>query len=94
MITIQMIRWFVIWLLVFSVGLLLGSLVLASSAARTAFLLVAIFGVQVTIAVAWIAAHVAQLEHELAKYVENHAEADAAKKLAEFLRKSGSMPAR
>ena len=37
MITIQMIRWFVIWLLVFSVGLLLGSLALASTAARTAF---------------------------------------------------------
>ena len=94
MITIQMIRWFVIWLLVFSVGLLLGSLALASTAARTAFLLVAIFGTQVAIAVGWIAAHVAQLERELAKYVENHAEADAAKKLAEFLRKSGSIPAR
>ena len=84
MITIQMIRWFVIWLLVFSVGLLLGSLALASTAARTAFLLVAIFGTQVAIAVGWIATDAAQLECELAKYVENHAEADAAKKLAEF----------
>ena len=62
MITIQMIRWFVIWLLVFSAGLLLGSLAMASTTARTAFLLVAIFGTQVAVAVGWIAAHVAQLE--------------------------------
>ena len=34
----------------------------------------AIFGTQVAVAVGWIVAHAAQLERELAKYVESHAE--------------------
>ena len=40
----------------------------------------------------WIGAHVAQLERELAKYVENHAEADAAKKLAELCASPARFP--
>jgi hypothetical protein len=38
-------------------------------------------------------AHVAKLEEELAKYAENLSDPEAAKKLAEYLRKSASIPA-
>ncbi len=94
MITVRMIRWFVIWLLAFSVLLLVLAFIFVPAGTREVHLVLAVVLTQITIPLGWLAAHVARLEEELAKYVENPADPEAAKKLAEFLRKSASLPPR
>jgi hypothetical protein len=83
-----MIRRFVVWLLVFSAILLVLSL-FGPSSTRTAYLGLAVFGTQVAVGLGWIVGHLAKLESELAKYLENHTDPEAAKALAGFLRKIG-----
>jgi hypothetical protein len=86
--TTRAILWFVVLLMVSS-----GSLMVISSSAPATPLwlctdLVSVFVAWGAIAMFAIVHHLAKLESELAKYLENPADLEAAKRLAEFLRKS------